>query len=67
MGGKRLKAATRNLAANHLALLLFNHSLNRLQNQSSRHLFPNHVLVVKAIIVPVIDAFFHSSIVVMLQ
>jgi hypothetical protein len=30
-------------------------------------LFSNHVLIVKAIIVPAIDAFLHSSIIFMLQ
>ncbi len=49
------------------ALLLFNHSLKPAAKSVFTTLFPNHVLIVTAIDVPVIDAFFHSSIIFTLQ
>jgi len=62
MGGKRLKAATRNSAANH-RLCCFSTTLQK-HGKATFYgtFFQNHILVVKAI-----DAFFHSSMIFMLQ
>jgi hypothetical protein len=62
LAGNDLEAATRILAANHRSAA-FQPLTKPAAKSAFTTLFPNHVLIVKAIDVPAIDAFFHSSII----